>query len=94
MAKRRKVAKARKAKTKTKAKPARKTAKRKTAKRAAARKPARKTAAKSAKRRPRKAKPEGIGARLEHAMAAVLETLTDAERLHTRVAAKGIQELE
>jgi hypothetical protein len=98
MAKKRKVAKARRGKVKsakkTARKPARKTAKRKTVKRAAAKKPARKAAPKAAKRRPRKAKSQSIGARLEHAMSAVLETLTDAERLHTRVAAKGVQELE
>jgi hypothetical protein len=85
MAKKRKAAKARRGKAKT--------AKRRTVKRAAAVKPARKTARKTAKRRP-KAKPVGIGARLEHAMAAVLDTLTDAERLHARVAARGVQELE
>jgi hypothetical protein len=84
MAKKRKAAKARTGKTRRSA------AKRKTVKRAAARKPARKTA----KRRPRKAKSESIGARLEHAMAAVLDTLTDAERLHSRVAGRGVQELE
>jgi hypothetical protein len=98
MAKKRKTAKARAGKAKKTNKKAKKAArkpvKRKTAKRAAAKKPARKTAAKAARRRPRKAKSEGIGARLEHAMAAVLETLTDAERLHTRVAGKGVQELE
>jgi hypothetical protein len=94
MAKKRKAAKARKGKAKTARKRATKTARRKPAKRAAAKKPARKAAPKSAKRRPRKAKSESLGARLEHAMAAVLDTLTDAERLHTRVAAKGVQELE
>jgi hypothetical protein len=94
MAKKRKVAKARRGKVKSAKKTARKTAKRKTVKRAAAKKPARKAAPKAAKRRPRKAKSQSIGARLEHAMSAVLETLTDAERLHTRVAAKGVQELE
>jgi hypothetical protein len=101
MAKKRKTAKPRAGKakaTKTAKKSAKKTgrktaktsAKRKAVKRAAARKPARK----AAKRRPRKAKSESLGLRLEHAMAAVLDTLTDAERLHTRVAAKGVQELE
>jgi len=94
MAKKRKVAKARRGKVKSVKKKARKTAKRKTVKRAAAKKPARKAAPKAAKRRPRKAKSQSIGARLEHAMSAVLDTLTDAERLHTRVAAKGVQELE
>jgi hypothetical protein len=86
MAKRRKAAKARKAK----AKPAKKTVRRKTAKRAAAKKPARK----AAKRRPRKAKSASLGARLEHAMTAVLDTLTDAERLQHRLASKGVQELD
>lgn len=94
MAKKRKVAKARRGKVKSAKKTARKTAKRKTVKRTAAKKPTRKAAPKAAKRRPRKAKSQSIGARLEHAMSAVLETLTDAERLHTRVAAKGVQELE
>ena len=84
MAKKRKAAKPRAGKTK-----AAKTSKRKTVKRAAARKPARK-----ASKRPRRAKAEGFAARIEHAMAAVLETLTDAERLHSRVARKGVQELE
>jgi hypothetical protein len=78
MAKKRKAAKARAGKARAAKKPAR----RKTAKRATAKKPA------------RKAKSGSIGARLEHAMAAVLETLTDAERLHSRVAGKGVQELE
>ncbi|HWE77088.1 MAG TPA: hypothetical protein VG270_01090 [Pseudolabrys sp.] len=85
MAKKRKAVKARKAKVR----PARTTARRKTVKGAAAKKPVRK----AAKRR-RKTKSKSIGARLEHAPEAVLETLTDAERLHTRVAAKGVQELE
>lgn len=91
MAKKRKTAKPRagKAKAARTAKRA-KTAKRKTAKRAAAKKPARKVA----KRRPRKAKSESLGLRLEHAMAAVLDTLTDAERLHGRLAGKGVQELD
>ena len=94
MAKKRKATTARAGKAKRAKKAARKSVKRKTAKRAAAKKPVRKSAAKAAKRRPRKTKSESIGTRLEHAMAAVLETLTDAERLHTRVAAKGVQELE
>jgi hypothetical protein len=84
MAKKRKAVKARKAKVR----PARTTARRKTVKGAAAKKPVRK----AAKRRRTKSK--SIGARLEQAPEAVLETLTDAERLHTRVAAKGVQELE
>ena len=84
MAKKRRTAKARAGKARTA-----KTARRRTVKRAATRK-----SAKTAKRRPRRAKSEGIAARIEHAMAAVLDTLTDAERLHGRVAGKGIQELE
>ena len=85
MAKKRKTAKPRAGKAK-----ASRAAKRKTVKRAAAKKPARK----AAKRRPRKAKSENLGLRVEHAMAAVLDTLTDAERLHGRLAGKGVQELE
>ena len=85
MAKKRKAAKPRAGKAK-----AAKTSKRRTVKRAAAKKPAKA----SKKRRPRQAKSEGFAARIEHAMAAVLETLTDAERLHARVARKGVQELE
>lgn len=78
---------------------------RKTVKRAAARKPARKPARKTAgkparkparkvARRRRKAKSENLGQRIEHATAAVLDTLTDAERLHDRLADKGVQEPE
>lgn len=96
---------ARKRKTTTsrkgKAKAGRTAARRKTVKRAAARKPARKTAGKPARkparkvaRRRRKAKSENLGQRIEHATAAVLDTLTDAERLHDRLADKGVQEPE
>ena len=96
MAKKRKVKSrtATKAKTKAKTRRAasarRQSAKRKTAKPAASRakKPARKRARKPAK-------PEGIGERLVHAVDAVLDTLTDAERLHARTTRKaGVQELE
>ena len=95
MAKKRKKTTARAGKAKAARKPARKTVKaaakrkavkRKTVKRAAAKKPA--------KRRPRKAQAESLGARLEHAMAAVLDTLTDAERLEHRLARKGVQDFE
>jgi len=77
---------AKKTTKKTTKKAARTAAKRKTVKRAAAKKPA--------KRRPRKAKSESLGARLEHAMAAVLDTLSDAERLEHRLTRKGVQDLE
>ncbi|HXD44172.1 MAG TPA: hypothetical protein VN655_03475 [Pseudolabrys sp.] len=86
MAKKRKAAKAGRRKAAVKGR-------RKAVRRAAARKSARKPARKAA-RKP-KAKPEGIGARLAHAVDAVLGTLSDAERLHAQTArAKGFQELE
>ena len=66
---------------------------RKTVRRAAARKSARKPARKAPAKPKRK--PQGIGARLIHAVDAVLGTLTEAERLHASAArAKGVQELE
>lgn len=94
MAKKRKSAKAPKRKAKTNAKAKAKTrakpSRRKAAKRAAARKPTRKTAR---KRKPAEA--EGLGARISHAVDAVLDTLVDAERLHAQTARKkGFQELE
>jgi hypothetical protein len=86
MAKKRKTAKAGRRKAAAKGK-------RKTVRRAAARKSARKPA-RRASRKARK-KPEGIGARLAHAVDAVLGTLSDAERLHAQTArTKGFQELE
>lgn len=79
-----------------KAKPARKAAKkasRKSVKRAAAKSPKRKAARRKTVRKA--TKPEGIGTRIEHAVAAVLDTLTDAERLHAQTTRKiGFQELE
>ena len=86
---------------KGKAKAARTAARRKTVKRAAARKPARKSAPKPARKpvrkvakRRRKAKSENLGQRIEDATAAVLDTLSDADRLHDRLADKGVQEPE
>ena len=94
MAKKRKTAKAarRKAASKraTARKPARRAAARKTAKKAA-----RKAARRPARRKARKPKPEGIAARLSHAVDAVLDTLADAERLHAQSVRKGgVQEIE
>ena len=92
MAKKRKTAKAAKAgrrKTASRRKPAA----RKTARRAAS-KPARKTARKPARKRAAKPKPEGIAARFGHAVEAVLDTLTDAERLHAQSVRRGVQEIE
>lgn len=94
MAKKRKTATAGRRKAASKRKTARKAARR-TAARKTAKKAARKTSRKPARRKARKPKQEGIAARLAHAVDAVLDTLTDAERLHAQTARKkGFQELE
>ena len=89
MAKKRKVAKARKGKVKsvkkTARKPARKTAKRKTVKRAAAKKPARKAAPKAAQAAAAQGEiPKHRRAPRARDRPQCSSTLTDAERLHTR----------
>jgi hypothetical protein len=101
MAKARRAAKTGRGKTsrKTTRRPAHKVAaKRKTARRAAAkpRRPARKTGRKPGRKTRRKAATRpGLGARIEQAVEAVLDTLTEAERLHARTVRKaGFQELE
>jgi hypothetical protein len=87
MAKTRKRAKA----ARRKAAPARRAAKGKSARRAAAKKRARKAPRRSVSK---VTKRRGIGARIERAVEAVLDTLTEAERLHARTAGKaGFQEL-
>jgi hypothetical protein len=94
MAKKRKAATAGRRKAAPKRKKARKPARR-TAARKATKKAARKTARKPARKKARKPKQEGIAARFAHAVDAVLDTLTDAERLHAQTThKKGFQELE
>jgi len=89
MARTRKAATARKSARKAK----RKSTTRKSAKRAAAkRRPARKVARKRARKA---AKPRSLGGRIVQAADLVLDTLSEAERLHTRTTRKaGFQELE
>ena len=89
MAKKRKTAKAGRRKTASKRKTVRKPARR-----AAVRKTAKKASRKPSRRNARKPKPEGIVARLSHAVDAVLGTLADAERLHAQSVRKGVQEIE